>query len=137
MTSKTILANRIQLDRLEFGGSEDAAERKGIDPRIKLTAEFRVIAYGIPFDALKKNQELSLSTAWNSLISSKNLIVTKLGKKYLRVPIELELIRIVKIMESRGFPVCMGSLACQDWNWKSFSVAWAGQFQGKLRDRKL
>lgn len=112
-------------------GARDATGKLGIDPRIKLIAVLRVLGYGTSFDQVDEVCEIAQSTTRRAFLSFINIVKEKFGPGYLRKPKKEDLVRILAINDSRGFPGCMGSWDCQHWSWKNCPIAWVGQHKGK------
>ncbi|XP_019240160.1 PREDICTED: uncharacterized protein LOC109220152 [Nicotiana attenuata] len=109
----------------------DAMGRFGLSTLQKITAVFRMLAYGLPADATDEYVKIGESTAIESLKRFCRAVVEVFGEQYLRSPTPNDVARLRHIGEQRGFPRMLGSLDCMHWKWKNCPTAWAGQYAGR------
>ncbi|XP_019154351.1 PREDICTED: uncharacterized protein LOC109150829 [Ipomoea nil] len=96
-----------------FVQQRDTIGRLGLSTLQKVTAAFRILAYGVAADATDEYIQIGESTA----IENAN-----------------DVARFLEIGERRGFPGMLGSLDCMHWTWKNCPTAWAGQYAGRSRE---
>ncbi|KAK4724496.1 hypothetical protein R3W88_027275 [Solanum pinnatisectum] len=109
----------------------DALGRFGLSTLQKITAVFRMLAYGLPADATDEYVKIGESTTIESMKRFCRAIVEVFGERYLRSPTPNDVARLLHIGEQRGFPGMLGSLDCMHWKWKNCPTAWAGQYAGR------
>ena len=109
--------------------------QQGINSHVKITASFRILAYGLPPDAMDDYLSISETTALEAVKRFCSAVVETLGPKNLRNPTLAEVERLLKDAEKRGMPGLLGSIVCSKWTWKNCPTAWHGQFKGRRRRR--
>ena len=109
----------------------DALGRCGLSTLQKVTAVFRMLAYGLPADATDEYVKIGESTAIESMKRFCRAIVEIFVEQYLRSPTASDIFRLLHVGEQRGFPGMLGSLDCMHWKWKNCPTAWAGQYTGR------
>ncbi|KAL1195754.1 hypothetical protein V5N11_000224 [Cardamine amara subsp. amara] len=114
-----------------FVQRRDGLGRLGLFPLQKITAAFRMLAYGSPADATDEYIKIGESTAIESLKRFCRAVVEIFGSRYLRAPDANDVARLLRIGETRGFPGMLGSLDCMHWKWKNCPTAWGGQYAGR------
>ena len=114
-----------------FQQRRDSLGRLGLSSLQKITAAFRMLAYGVPADATDEYVKIGESTAVESLKRFCRAIVEIFADQYLRSPNQNDIARLLYIGEQRGFPGMLGSLDCMHWKWKNCPTAWAGQYRGR------
>lgn len=124
------------VDQLEAGDDffkqrPDALGNMGATTLQKVTAAFRLLAYGGCADQLDEWIRLSESTIQECLKRFVFAIQRIFGDEYLRAPTEEDVMRLLNDNARRGFPGCLGSIDCWHWEWKNCPNAWAAQFKGK------
>ncbi|XP_020270942.1 uncharacterized protein LOC109846127 [Asparagus officinalis] len=92
----------------------DSVGRIGLSTLQKVTAAFRMLAYGALADSTDEYVRIEVY-----------------GDEYLRSPYTDDVARLLQKGEERGFPGMMGSLDCMHWEWKNYPTAWAGQYSGR------
>ena len=110
---------------------KDCTYLDGLSPYQKLTAAFRVLAYGIAFDSQDEYVRMGASTTRESTFRFCENMIRIYGSSYLRMPNQIETEAILRENEARGFPGMLGSIDCMHWYWKNCPKAWAGQYLGK------
>ena len=114
-----------------FHQRRDALGRLGLSTIQKVTAVFRMLAYGLPADATDEYIKIGESTAIESMKRFCRAIVEIFAEQYLRTPTANDIARLLYIGKQRGFPGMLGSLDCMHWKWKNCPTAWAGQYAGR------
>ncbi|XP_021629566.1 putative nuclease HARBI1 [Manihot esculenta] len=114
-----------------FEQQRDAVGKIGLSTLQKITAVFRMLAYGLPANATDEYVKIGESTAIESLKRFCQAIVEVFGEQYLRSPTAEDVARLLYIGEQRGFPGMLGSLDCMHWKWKNCPTAWAGQYTSR------
>ncbi|XP_068344224.1 uncharacterized protein [Pyrus communis] len=104
----------------------------GLLPQQKITATLRMLAYGTSTDQVDEIIRMGKSTILESLMRFYGAIESIYTAEYLWKPTNMDLERLLKNAEMRGFPGMIGSIDCMHWTWKNCSSAW----QGAYRDRK-
>ena len=106
----------------------------GLHPLQKMTAVFRMLAYGISADATDEYCRLGKSTALESLRRFVRAVIEIFGDEYLRSPNVDDTARLLAIGEQRGFPGMLGSIDCMHWKWKNCPSGHQDFFQGHIRE---
>nr|XP_011465812.1 PREDICTED: uncharacterized protein LOC101310615 [Fragaria vesca subsp. vesca] len=106
--------------------------RLGLSSLQKVTAAFRMLAYGVPADYVDEYVQIGESTAIESLKRFVTTVVEVFGDEYLRSPNSDDLARLLTIGEQRGFPGMLGNIDCMHWTWKNCPTAWHGMFTGHI-----
>ncbi|XP_062014057.1 uncharacterized protein LOC133730492 [Rosa rugosa] len=70
----------------------------------KFTAVFRMLAYGVPADALDEYLKIGESTAIRCMKRFCQAVIEVFGNRYLRTPNAEDVVRLLYIGEERGFP---------------------------------
>lgn len=97
----------------------NAAGVLGLSSLQKITAALRIIAYGVPADAIDDYIRIGESTAIESLKKFVTTIVQIFGEQYLRKPNSADINRLMEVAKQRGFPGMLGSIDCMHWRWKN------------------
>ncbi|KAL5767467.1 hypothetical protein ACOSQ2_014250 [Xanthoceras sorbifolium] len=113
------IVNAVESHDNYFMQRSDAFGRLGLSGLQKITAVFRMLAYGTPADATNEYIKIGKSTTTESL------------KRFCLSPNANDVARLLQIGEKRGFPGMLGSLDCMHWSWKNCPTAWAGQYSGR------
>ncbi|CAA7031950.1 unnamed protein product [Microthlaspi erraticum] len=121
----------IQRHDNHFVQQRDGLGKLGLSGLQKITAAFRMLAYGLPADSTDEYIKIGESTAIESLKKFCRAIVEVFSNRYLRSPNANDVARLLRIGESRGFPGMLGSLDCMHWKWKNCPTAWGGQYAGR------
>ena len=114
-----------------FVQRRDSVGRLGLSALQKITAVFRMLAYGLPADATDEYIQIGESTTIESLKRFCRAVVEEFKDEYLRSPNATDVARLLRIGKERGFPGMLGSLDCMHWKWKNCPTAWAGQYAGR------
>jgi hypothetical protein len=97
----------------------------------KVVASLRILAYGLPSDAVDEYVRIGESTARQALQHFCAAVVKVFGDYYLRAPNTNDVARLLQIGEDRGFPGMLGSIDCMHWEWKNCPIGWRGMFTGR------
>jgi hypothetical protein len=95
-----------------FQQRADSTGRLGLSPLQKVTAVFRMLAYGVAADATDEYVKIGESTAIQSMKRFCRAIVEIFTDQYLRTPTANDIARLLYIGKKRGFPGMLGSLDC-------------------------
>ncbi|XP_020245249.1 uncharacterized protein LOC109823383 [Asparagus officinalis] len=95
-----------------FQQRSDGLGRMGLSPLQKVTAVFRMLAYGLPADATDEYVKIGESTAIESMKRFCRAMVEIFAERYLRTPNANDIARLLYIGKKRGFPGMLGSLDC-------------------------
>ncbi|KAF8397075.1 hypothetical protein HHK36_018713 [Tetracentron sinense] len=114
-----------------FMQKKDGLSRLGLSTLQKVTAVFRILAYGASTDSTDEYVRIGESTAILCMKKFCRTIVEVLGDEYLRTPNANDVARLLKKGEECGFPGMLGSLDCMHWAWKNCPTAWMGQYSGR------
>ena len=108
-----------------FNQRRAASGRMGLSTLQKVTAAFRILAYGMPADATDEYIKIGESTAIECLKRFCRAMIEIFSEWYLRSPTAEDVARLLSIGQQRGFPGILGSLDCMHWKWKNCPTAWA------------
>ncbi|XP_018479657.2 uncharacterized protein LOC108850663 [Raphanus sativus] len=125
------IVDAVENHDIYFKQRRDIIGRLGLSSLQKITAVFRMLAYGLPADATDEYIKIGESTAIESMKRFWRAVVEIFSKEYLRSPTPADVSRLLYIGEKRGFPGMLGSLDCMHWKWKNCPTAWAGQYSGR------
>ncbi|KAL2472100.1 putative harbinger transposase-derived nuclease [Abeliophyllum distichum] len=117
-----------------FNQKRDGVGKLGLSAFQKITAVFRMLAYGVAADATDEYIKIGESTAIESLKRFCRAIVEVFADQYLRSPNANDIARLLHIGKQHGFPGMLGSLDCMHWKWKNCPTGWAGQYTGSNND---
>jgi hypothetical protein len=87
----------------------------GLSALQKVVAAIRILAYGIPVDAVDEYVRIGESTAHEALKHFCTAIQTVFGPYYVRAPNAADIACLLQVGESRGFPGMLGSVDCMHW----------------------
>jgi len=114
-----------------FQQRENAVGRLGLSSLQKVVAAVRILAYGVPADAVDEYVRIGESTARVALQQFCKTMISVFGEWYLRAPNAEDVARLLQIGEKRGFPGMLGSIDCMHWEWRNCPTAWKGMFTGR------
>jgi hypothetical protein len=117
-----------------FKQKRNAAGVLGLSCLQKVVAAFRMLAYGVPADALDEYIRIGESTALEALRKFVAAVVEVFGPEYMRKPNEQDTARLLTIGASREFPGMLGSIDCMHWSWKNCPTAWHGMYRGYKKE---
>ncbi|XP_020272452.1 uncharacterized protein LOC109847631 [Asparagus officinalis] len=86
--------------------------RMGLSPLQKVTAVFRMLAYGLPANSTDEYIKIGESTAIKSTIKFYHAMMEIFVEWYLRKPNANDIARLLHIGKKCGFPRMLGSLDC-------------------------
>ncbi|XP_025819123.1 uncharacterized protein LOC112895383 [Panicum hallii] len=97
----------------------------------KCIAAIRILAYGLPANAVDEYVRIGPSTAQEALKHFCRAVIDAFGGYYLRAPTEEDVRHLVEEGEQRGFPGMLGSIDCMHWTWRNCPSSWKGMFTGR------
>src|SRR6266540_3030511 len=103
----------------------------GLTALQKVVAAIRILAYGVPADAVDEYVQIGESTTREALNHFCRAVITAFGGTYLRSPNSADISRLLHVGASRGFPGMLGSIDCMHWEWRNCPTAWKGMFTGR------
>jgi hypothetical protein len=112
-----------------FVQSRNYAGTLGLSSLQKITAAFRMLAYGVPADYVDEYVRIGETTA--TVANFVEAVVSIHSNTYLRSPNKDDVARLLEVGESRGFPGMLGSIDCMHWKWKNCPAAWKCMFSGR------
>ena len=127
------IVNAIESHDNYFVQRRDGFGRLGLSSLQKITAVFRMLAYGVSADSTDEYIKIGESTAIENMKRFCRAVVEVFTQRYLRAPDANDVARLLEIGAKRGFPGMLGSLDCMHWTWKNCPTAWAGQYTGRSR----
>ena len=89
----------------------------------KITAAYRILAYGTSTDSVDEYIRIEESTTIESLRRFVKAVIAMFGDHYLRSPNNIDIARLLQTGEQRGFPGMSGSIDCMHWKWKNCPTA--------------
>ncbi|CAN6351784.1 unnamed protein product [Urochloa humidicola] len=116
-----------------FQQRADCTGLVGLSALQKVVAAMRILAYGVPLDAVDEYVQIGTSTAREALEHFCSAVIAAFGKVYLRCPTPVDVARLLQEGESRGFPGMLGSIDCMHWEWRNCPAAWKGMFTGRAK----
>ncbi|XP_028105506.1 uncharacterized protein LOC114304539 [Camellia sinensis] len=99
-----------------------------------MTAALRMLAYGVAADFMDEYLRIGESTTMKSLFYFVKAVVEIYSDKYLRSPNNNDIVRLLAIGKSRGFPGMLGSIDCMHWTWTNCPAAWKGMYTGHTHE---
>ncbi|KAL6549691.1 hypothetical protein OROMI_020179 [Orobanche minor] len=114
-----------------FLQKRNAAGKLGLSSFQKITAAFRILAFGVTGDLFDEYIRIGESTATESVKRFVKAIVYIFGDEYLRRPNKDDTIRLLAEGKKRGFPGMLGSIDCMEWEWKNCPTRWSGMYTGR------
>ena len=100
----------------------------------KITAAYRILAYGTPTDSIDAYIRIGESTAIKSLRMFVKAVIAMFSDHYLRSPNNINIARFLQTGEQRGLPGMLGSIDCMHWKWKNCPTAWQGMYTGHCHE---
>ncbi|XP_068314941.1 uncharacterized protein [Pyrus communis] len=88
-------------------------------PQQKITAGLRMLAYGASANQMDEITRMGKSTILESLMRFCGASESIYTAEYLWKPTNMDLQRLLKKAEMRGFPGMIGSIDCMHWTWKN------------------
>jgi hypothetical protein len=125
------ILNAVQSVDRYFQQREDCTGLLGLSALQKVVAAIRILAYGLPGDAVDEYVQIGDSTAREALYHFCSAIIDAFGKEYLCSPTPVDVARLLQEGESRGFPGMLGSIDCMHWEWRNCPTSWKGMFTGR------
>ena len=121
----------------EFRPQPDALGQLGPSALHRLTAVIRILAYGIPFDAVKEYTRVSENIAIKRTYAFCDWLAAKYLDTHLGVWTPEAIDKELAINAERGFPGMLGSIDCTHWVWKNCPYPWQGQYQDRDGNRSV
>ena len=112
----------------------DAVGVLGLSSLQKITAAYRIFAYGTPADSVDEYIRIGESTTIESLRRFVKAVIAMFGDHYLRSPNNIDITRLLQTGEQRGFPGMLGSIYYMHWKWKNYPTAWQGMYTGQCHE---
>ncbi|WVZ74210.1 hypothetical protein U9M48_022422 [Paspalum notatum var. saurae] len=125
------LINAVEAVDPYFKYKEDALHQTPLTGLQKVVASLRILAYGLPSDAVDEYVRIGQSTARQALQHFCAAVIKAFGPYYLRAPNANDVASLLQTGEDRGFPGMIGSIDCMHWEWKNCPTSWRGQFTGR------
>ncbi|XP_028055139.1 uncharacterized protein LOC114259324 [Camellia sinensis] len=110
------------------------AGKLGLSSLQKITVALRMLAYGVAADFMDEYVRIGESTAIESLKYFVKVVVNIFSNEYMRSPNNNDIVKLLAVGESRGFPGMLGSLDCMHWKWKNCSTALKGMYTGHIHE---
>jgi hypothetical protein len=107
-----------------FQQREDCTGLLGLSALQKVVAAIRILAYGMPTDAIDEYVQIGESTAREALHHFCSVVIATFGDQYLRSPTPDDVAHLLQENESRGFPSMYGSMDCMHWPWRNCPSSW-------------
>jgi hypothetical protein len=95
-----------------FKKKPDACAKEGLSALQKCVAAIRILAYGVPADAIDEYVRIGESTARQSFQHFCRAVIKVFGDHYLRAPNATDVARLLQEGEERGFPGMLGGIDC-------------------------
>jgi hypothetical protein len=114
----------------------DATGLAGLGPLQKVCAALRILAYGLPSDAVDEYIQIGQTTARDCLICFCRAIISSFSERYLCIPNHDDIARILSVNADRGFPGMLGpSIVCIG-NGATVLLHGADSFVGAIRGQQ-
>ena len=120
-----------------FIKGKDVTGEEGSSALQKMVAVFRMLAYGVAFDAVHEYTGVTRTVARECLYGFCDWIDARYGGTYLGVWTPEAIKTEMDINEKRGFAGMLGSIDCTHWSWKNCPYPWQGQFQDRNGNRSV
>jgi hypothetical protein len=98
---------------------------------------FKMIAYGVPADAMDDFVCVGESTELKCLRRFTVAVVKVFGPEYLRPLNEQDTAELLAIRAKSGFSGMLGSINCMHWGWKNCPTAWYGMYRGHKKESTI
>ena len=120
-----------------FKQRANCTRKLGLSAMQKCVATIRILAYGIPTDAVDEYVRIGDSTANLAVDMFCRAVISAFEGVYLRAPNTADVARLLEVGASRGFPGMLGSLDCMHWEWRNCPTAWKGMFTGRGKSASI
>ena len=120
-----------------FNKGKDVTGEEGSSALQKLVAVFRMLAYGVAFDAVHEYTGVTRTVARECLYAFCDWIDAHHGGTYLGVWTPEAIKTEMDINAARGFKGMLGSIDCTHWHWKNCPYPWQGQFHDRNGHRSV
>ncbi|XP_039837514.1 uncharacterized protein LOC120698095 isoform X2 [Panicum virgatum] len=125
------ILNAVQSVDSYFQQREDCTGLLGLSALQKVVAAMRILAYGLPLDAVDEYVQIGTSTAREALNHFYSAVIVAFGEEYLHSLTPVDVARVLQEGERRGFPGMLGSIDCMHWEWRNCPTVWKGMFTGR------
>ena len=98
----------------------------------KMTAALLMLAYGMDADSLDEYVRNGETTTIECVKRFYRRVVEIFEPEYLRSPNAVDISRLLRKANQRGFPGMLGSLDCMHWAWKNCLTAYHGMYTGHV-----
>ncbi|XP_004959684.1 uncharacterized protein LOC101773609 [Setaria italica] len=109
-----------------FQQRENCTGLLGLSALQKVVAAIRILAYGLPADAVDEYVQIGKSTAHEALYHFCSAVIVAFGKEYIRSPTPVDVAHLLQVGENHGFP---GS--CNDINVLQRSPIFSAYIRGE------
>uniref|UniRef100_A0A2N9F402 Nuclease HARBI1 n=1 Tax=Fagus sylvatica TaxID=28930 RepID=A0A2N9F402_FAGSY len=109
-----------------FVQRRNAAGRLWLSSFQKMTAVIRMLAYGTMADLCDEYVSIGETTAMKCLKKFVKAVVSNFSKEYLWSPTNNDIVRLLALGESHGFPGMLGSTDYMHWKLKNCPTTWQG-----------
>jgi len=99
-----------------------------------MTAALRLLAYGVSSDFMDEYLRIAENTATQCLQYFVKSVISIYSEKYLRLPDNNDIVRLLEVNARRGFSGMLGSIDCIHWKLKNCPREWAGMFSGHIHE---
>ena len=122
---------------VEFQRGPDVTGEPSASALQKLTAVFRILAYGVAFDAVHDYTGIQEAVARKVFYGFCDWLSERYGGTYLGVWTPEAIAKEMSKNAERGFTGMLGSIDCTHWEWKNCPMPWQGQFQDRHGHRSV
>ena len=102
----------------------------GLSSLQKITAAYRILAYGTPTNSVDEYIIIGESTVIESLRRFVKAVIAMFDDHYLRSPNNINIARLLQMGEQRSFPGMLGSIDCMHRKWKNCPTTWQRMYTG-------
>ena len=106
----------------------NAANTIGLSDEQKMTVALRMLAYSMSADSIDEYVRIGESTTIECVKRLCQGVVEIFGPEYLRLQNAIDISRLLRKANQRGFPRMLGSLDCMHWAWKNCPAAYHGMY---------
>ena len=129
-----LIQSKVEAHDSYFVQKRNSAGKLGLSSLQKITAAFRMLAYGVSGDFIDEYVWIGETTALESLKKFVIAVIDVFSEEYLRKPNNEDIARLLAHDKRRDFPDMLGSIDCMHWKWKNCPSAWKGQYSGHIRE---
>jgi hypothetical protein len=99
-----------------------------------MTAALRLLAYGVSGDFMDEYLRIAENISTQCLQYFVKSVISIYSEKYLRLPDNNDIVRLLEVNARRGFSGMLGSIDCIHWKWKNCPREWAGMFSSHIHE---